>query len=110
MIEQPNEQTNEQNDDIKHIIFTGPSKNNCIKKRKEKTKRVETNTWSVNEIQLSFKTQLDILKTINQDLLGNLNSKHCRSTERYYYNLFVTHIKTKISSYKQQDILKSILK
>jgi hypothetical protein len=110
MIEQTNEQPNKQNDDIKNIIFTGPSKNNCIKTKKEKTKRVETNTWSVNEIQLSFKTQLDILKKINQDLLGNPNSKPCRSNEMYYYNLFASHIKTKISSYKQQDILKSILK
>ena len=28
----------------------------------------------------------------------------------YYYNLFASHIKTKISSYKQQDILKKIFK
>ena len=113
MIEQKDEQNKndeskeEQNDDIKRIIFIGIK---VLKPKKEKIKRVETNTWSINEIQLSFKTQLEILKTINQDLLVGNKYKSCNKENMYYYNLFVSHIKTKISSYKQQDILKKILK
>ena len=102
--------------DTKKIIFTGTStKYHMNPNKKEKKKRVETNTWSINEIQLSFKTQTEILKKIYQNLLDDKKHrlviiKGCDTiNEMYFYNLFVSHIKNKISSYKQQDILKSIL-
>jgi hypothetical protein len=102
--------------DTKKIIFTGTStKYHMNPNKKEKKKRVETNTWSINEIQLSFKTQTEILKKIHQNLLDDKKHrlviiKGCDTiNEMYFYNLFVSHIKNKISSYKQQDILKSIL-
>jgi hypothetical protein len=77
---------------------------NIQKKVKEKKMRVETNTWGLNEDDLSFETQLELLKMIyNLDILENSEkpAKHLQ--------MIISHIKTKISSYKQQDILKKKL-
>lgn len=73
-----------------------------IKKEKEKEKkmRVETHTWGLNNEDLSFDTQLSLLKSIY-----NPNaSEKCHSEN---IGLIISHIKSKISSYKQQDILKN---
>ena len=58
------------NDEKKTIVFTGTTTKYQMKKidpakQKEKKKRVETDTWGLNEIQLSFDTQLEILKNIH---------------------------------------------
>jgi len=72
-----------------------------IKKEKEKKMRVETHTWGLNNDDLSFETQLHLLKIIynaNSNANANANLKHI--------SMITSHIKHKISSYKQQDILK----
>jgi len=71
---------------------------NIQKKEKEKKMRVETNTWGLNNDDLAFKTQLELLRQIN----NSLNNKSYNKDEQ----MIVSHIKTKMSSYKQQDILK----
>ena len=86
----------------KKIIFTGTSTKYQMKKImpvvKERKKRVETHTWGLNETELSFDTQLNLLNEIDLKTYTNDN----------YSKLIVNHIKTKIQSYKQQDILKKI--
>ena len=96
----------QENKDIKKIIFTGTTTKYQMKKvdtnkeKKEKKKKVETNTWGLNELELSFDTQLEILKNIHDNNILINDSK--------LTNFITTHIKTKISSYKHQDILKNI--
>jgi len=86
----------------KKIIFTGTTTKYQMKKImptvKERKKRVETHTWGLNESELSFETQLTLLNEI--DLKTYTNDK--------YSKLIISHIKTKIQSYKQQDIIKKI--
>ena len=92
-------------EETKKIIFTGTTTKYQMKKvdinkeKKEKKKKVETNTWGLNDEELSFDTQLDILK----NLFLNINISNDKLT-----NFITSHIKTKISSYKHQDILKNI--
>lgn len=73
------------------------------KKEKEKRMRVETKTWGLNNDDLSFETQFTLLKMIfNKEITSEkVIDKHIA--------MIVSHIKAKISSYKQQDILKSKL-
>ena len=85
---------------IKTIVIEIEDKNKTskqIKFEKEIKMRVETNTWGLNEEDLSHQTQLKVIK----DLANNEKNK--------YKSLFINHIKTKISGYKQQDILKKRL-
>ena len=93
------ENEEETNKDVKKIIILEESKKSTTKKincEKEKKMRVETKTWGLNEEELSHETQLSILKCINNEKTN-------------YKSLFVSHIKSKICSYKQQDILKKKL-
>ena len=69
---------------------------NC---QKEKKMRVETKTWGLNETDLSHTTQLDILSNLNIE----------KGEKNKYTLLFNSHIKSKICSYRQQDILKKKL-
>jgi hypothetical protein len=98
----------EETKDTKKIIFTGTTTKYQMKKvdsnkeKKEKKKKVETNTWGLNEQELSFDTQLDILKN-----LFNNNSNNLINDSKLT-NFIISHIKTKISSYKHQDLLKKI--
>jgi hypothetical protein len=91
----------------KKIIFTGTTTKYQMKKIntvKEKKMRVETQTWGLNETELSFEMQLNILNELilhdNKSVLNKNNDK--------YSKLIINHIKTKIQSYKQQDIIKKI--
>uniref|UniRef100_A0A6C0KP38 HNH domain-containing protein n=1 Tax=viral metagenome TaxID=1070528 RepID=A0A6C0KP38_9ZZZZ len=96
---------NLENSNIKKIIIneTINKKNNNKKiiqeKVKEKKMRVETKTWGLNDTDLNHETQLNILNSI-------LNKN---SEKNKYNSIFISHIKNKISSYKQQDILKKRL-
>lgn len=100
-----NDQIN--NDGIKKIIFTGTTTKYQMKKvdsnkeKKEKKKKVETNTWGLNEQELLFETQLEILT-------GLFDKNPGSDTDTKLTNLIISHIKTKISSYKHQDTLKNI--
>ena len=86
----------------KKIIFTGTTTKYQMKKInntvKEKKMRIETQTWGLNETELSFEMQLNILNELV--LNDKINDK--------YSKLIINHIKTKIQSYKQQDIIKKI--
>ena len=89
----------------KKIIFTGTTTKYQMKKInntvKEKKMRIETQTWGLNESELSFEMQLNILnELVLNDNKTVLNDK--------YSKLIINHIKTKIQSYKQQDIIKKI--
>lgn len=88
--------TKEENQFIKRIILTNPIKE---KKEKEKKMRVETKTWGLKEPELSHQTQLEYI--LSDDFLTNKKDKYISSLS--------THIKNKISNYKQQDVLKKKL-
>jgi hypothetical protein len=103
-----NDMTNNLTDgltNIKKIIIEKPQKKklhqNEIKKincEKEIKMRVETKTWGLNDNDLSHETQLSIL--INGDIMNNNNK---------YIQKIVSHIKNKLYSYRQQDIIKKKL-
>jgi hypothetical protein len=110
-IQEPNSESileSEKNTSKKMIILTNSDKNadknanvkNIQKKEKEKKMRVETNTWGLDNEDLAFETQLELLRQISQPVLNN---KESNNKEK---QMIVSHIKTKLSSYKQQDILK----
>jgi hypothetical protein len=94
-------------EETKKIIFTGTTTKYQMKKvdsnkeKKEKKKKVETNTWGLNEVELSFDTQLDILKNIFNNNNNSINDSKLT-------NFITSHIKTKISRYTHQDLLKNI--
>ena len=89
----------------KKIIFTGTTTKYQMKKInntvKEKKMRIETQTWGLNESELSFEMQLNILNELV------LNDKYSKLNDKYS-KLIINHIKTKIQSYKQQDTIKKI--
>lgn len=70
-----------------------------IDTQKEKKMRVETKTWGLNEPDLIHEKQLTILKSIT----NNTFKKDA------YISKIISHIKSKICGYKQQDILKNKL-
>jgi len=86
-----------------------PNIKNIQQKEKEKKMRVETNTWGLDNEDLAFETQLELLRQISHSLEENKaiketkDNKDITNKER---QMIVSHIKTKLSSYKQQDILK----
>jgi hypothetical protein len=81
----------------KQIKPTNQIKN--INYEKERKMRVETKTWGLTEDDLSYSTQISIIKKI-----GDENTEKNETILSY-----VSHIKTKICGYKQQDILKKKL-
>ena len=94
---------NNNNSNIKNIILEEPHNNKSTKKinwEKEKKMRVETKTWGLNEEELSHETQINIL--MGENFINNENNNK-------YISKMLSHIKTKLYCYKQQDILKKIL-
>jgi hypothetical protein len=81
-----------------------------ISYEKEKKFKVETDKWGLNKDDLLYENQCELtkllLETINSDYdnptLDILNNTNKLNALRYYKN----NIKTKLSSYKQQDIIK----
>jgi len=107
---------------IKNVSIINPTETSNVIKSKEKKMRVETHTWNIDDMELSFETQLQILNKIHNNILKNNNSnkneinKECVENDsnknkinKKYINTFINNIKHKISSYKQQDIIKKIL-
>jgi hypothetical protein len=94
--------------DTKKIIFTGTTTKYEMNKidnnnqKKDRKKKVETNTWNLNEEELSFKIQLELLQNMYK------KTRKTEIVDTNANNFIINHIKTKISSYKQQDILKNI--
>ena len=88
----------------KKIIIQDTHKKNTIKKvncEKERKLRVETKTWGLNNDELSHSSQLISL----QNILLNDDNSIVENKDKYVLKL-LSHIKTKLCSYKQQDILK----
>jgi len=80
------------------------STNKHIKKinyEKEKKMRVETKTWGLTEEELHNEIQLNTLFLIKD--------QDSNAEKDKYLSTIISHIKTKICSYKQQDILKKKL-
>ena len=91
------------NDNIKKIIIHDhqtPINSKKINCKKEKKMRVETKTWELNDEDLSYETQFNSLQKI---AINNLKIK-----DKYITKLS-SHIRSKLCSYKQQDILKKKL-
>jgi hypothetical protein len=83
----------EETNNIKKITIIEENKlTKKIKNQKEKKKRVETKTWGLNEETLNYEIQFKYLNNMNAD--------------DDYVSKLKTHIKTKLCSYKHQDILK----
>jgi len=95
--------------DVKKINISLSNKTNnnnnriIYQKEKEKKKRVETNKWGLNETDLSYSSQYEILMKIYNNITNLENSTDIKN-----YNLVINHIKTKIYGYKHQDIIKKI--
>ena len=86
------------------IVNSTPSSN--VTKHKEKVMRVETHSWDIDDNDLSHEKQLDILNVLNDEI----KNKTCNNSKKNkYINTFTNNIKCKISSYKQQYILKKKL-
>ena len=84
-------------DDMTKIITIFNPDTKKIKYKKEKKMRVETSSWGIDNIDLEHMRQCEIVQNIQS--YGNVKTT-CVS-------LSVGHIKKKLSSYKQQDILKN---
>jgi hypothetical protein len=96
---------NEINDvNVKKIIIIDNNENkNLIKKiknTKEKKLKVETETWGLCDEDLSHELQLEFLNIVSNKLHEYKKNKYCK--------LIDSHIKAKISSYKQQDLVKKM--
>ena len=106
----------DENTSKKRIILTNSDKNtnikNIQKKEKEKKMRVETNTWGLDNEDLAFETQLELLRQISESFVKTKENNAIKDTNdikeitNKERQMIVSHIKTKLSSYKQQDILK----
>jgi hypothetical protein len=93
----------------KHITIVNPTETSNVLKKKEKKMRVQTHTWDLDDCELSHETQINILNHIYSNLTNNLNKNNQEIFNDKYINIFINNLKNKISSYKQQDILKKKL-
>lgn len=91
--------------EYKKISIINPSETSDVLKKKEKKMRIQTHTWNIDDFELSYETQINILNYIflhlTEDISNNISNK--------YINIFINNLKNKISGYKQQDILKKKL-
>lgn len=87
--------------EYKHLSITEPS--NLINKKKQKM-RIQTHTWNIEDCELSYETQMNILFNLNQ-----INFDETLNDCNKYVTTFIKNLKNKISGYKQQDILKKKL-
>jgi hypothetical protein len=98
-----NNDNDSNNNDIKKLLIVETEKKTHTKKikcEKEKKLRVETQTWGLNDEELSYQTQLVFL----EDII-NIHTNNDKNRNKYISKL-TNHIKTKLSSYKHQDIIK----
>jgi hypothetical protein len=95
---------------VKSIIFSGTNTKYKMKSLNNLTKepkmRVETQTWGLDEKQLSFDSQVNIMLEIHQNINNNGVSDIIEKNK--YRRLIISHIKTKIQSYKHQDTIKKM--
>jgi hypothetical protein len=81
---------------------TNPKTTKKINCEKEKKMRVETKTWGLTDGELEHDCQLNALQ------LYTLEKKDLNEYNNYVYTC-LSHIRCKLSGYKQQDILKKKL-
>ena len=93
----------------KHITIVNPTESSNVLKKKEKKMRVQTHTWDLDDCELSHETQINILNHIYSNLTNILTKNNQEIFNDKYINIFINNLKNKISSYKQQDILKKKL-
>ena len=95
-------------DTTKKIIINGTGTKyemkKVLKEKKEPKMRVDSENWNLTEEDLTFEKQLIGLVSIQQ-----INNNEDDTKYSKYEQLIVSQIKHKISSYKQQDILKKLL-
>jgi hypothetical protein len=98
------------NQNAKSIVFSGTNTKYQMKTltnlSKEPKMRIETQTWGLDEKQLSFDSQVNIMFEIHQNI--NNHSLPDIIEKNKYRRLIISHIKTKIQSYKHQDTIKKI--
>ena len=90
------------------IVTLEHSSNKNLKKinyEKEKKMRVETKRWGLTEEELHTEIQLNTLYLIND----KDNDKDKDLEKDKYQSTIISHIKTKITGYKQKDIFKKKL-
>ena len=95
--------------EAKHVTIINPTETSNVLKKKEKKMRVQTHTWDLDDCELSHQTQINILNHIHSNLTNNSTKNNQENFNNKYINIFINNLKNKISSYKQQDILKKKL-
>lgn len=99
------------NNIIKTITISGTGTKyemkKVLKEKKEQKKRVDSEKWELTDEDLTYNKQIESLVRIQNTINVNTINKEENLTK--YDNLIISQIKTKLSSYKQQDILKKIL-
>lgn len=108
--EKESEKERNTNENVKSIIFSGTNTKYQMKTlnnlSKEPKMRVETQTWGLDEKQLSFDSQVNIMFEIHHNINNNNVSDIIEKNK--YRRLIIAHIKNKIQSYKHQDTIKKI--
>jgi hypothetical protein len=98
--------------EFKQITIMGSTNDSNTETKKEDKMRIQTHTWEIDDGDLSHDIQTTILNYIcihsHDDDIYNCenNDEFFRFIESKYINIFINNLKNKISSYKQQDILK----
>ena len=107
--------------EFKQVTIINPTETSNVMKKKEKKMRVQTHTWDIDDHELSYETQINILNYIYSNLTKNnkkinsekinsekINSEKINSEKinSEYINIFINNLKNKMSGYKQQDIFK----
>lgn len=95
--------------EAKYVTIINPTETSNVLKKKEKKMRVQTHTWDLDDCELSHQTQINILNHIHSNLTNNSTKNNQENFNNKYINIFINNLKNKISSYKQQDILKKKL-
>jgi len=103
------------NNNIKQITINGTGTKyemkKVLKEKKEPKIRVDSEKWQLTDDDLTYEKQLESLVSIQQisNNNSNINSNNTNKIYNKYEQLIVSQIKHKLSSYKQQDILKKML-
>jgi hypothetical protein len=91
-----NDLNNDLNNGKKDLKINCNITNALMYNQREKKERVEVETWGLTETDLSFEKQLNIITNIPP-----------LEKRDKYVQLLINHIKTKIHSYRHQDVLKN---
>lgn len=91
-------------DNVKTVIIEDTASNKKVKCVKEKRTRVEAKTWDLSEQELSHEMQLHVLQGMN--LRDEDVTKDKENISKKYIVKLTSHIKSKLLSYKHQDVVK----